>query len=64
MSTQKTPSGVEFLRTPPERFDVVEGFDYEPQYADIDGLRMAYIDEGEARSGHTLLLPQGEPTWG
>ncbi len=64
MSTQRTPTGIEFLRTPAERFDVVEGFDYEPRYADVDGLRMAYLDEGRAQSGHTLLLPHGEPTWG
>lgn len=64
MSTMKTAQGVEFLRTPEERFDVVEGFDYEPRYADVEGLRMAYLDEGAGRSGHTILLPHGEPTWG
>lgn len=25
---------------------------------------MAYLDEGKASSGHTLILPHGEPTWG
>ena len=64
MDTKTTGFGVEFLRTPEERFEVVEGFDYEPRYADVEGLRMAYLDEGDARSGHTILLPHGEPTWG
>ena len=30
---------------------------------DVDGLRMAYIDEGP-RDGRTILLVHGEPTWG
>ena len=38
-----TAAGIGFLRTPEERFDVVVGFDYEPKYLDIEGLRMAYI---------------------
>ena len=63
MNTQMTPDGIEFLRTPDERFDVVEGFDYAPRYAEVEGLRMAYLDEGDARSGHTILMPHGEPTW-
>lgn len=63
MNTQTTPNGVEFLRTPDERFEVVEGFDYTPRYAEVEGLRMAYLDEGDARSGHTILMPHGEPTW-
>lgn len=64
MTTQTTPHGIEFLRTPEKRFDAVEGFDYTPQYTEIEGLRMAYLDEGTGSSGHTLLLPHGEPTWG
>lgn len=57
-------NGVEFVRTPEERFEVVEGFDYTPQYVDVEGLRMAYLDEGPGSSDHTVLLPHGEPTWG
>ena len=64
MSTQKTSQGIEFLRTSEDRFEVVEGFSYEPRYADVEGLRMAYLDEGTGASGHTVLLPHGEPTWG
>lgn len=57
-----TPAGVEFLRTPEERFDVVEGFPYEPHYVEVDGLQMAYIAEGPT-DGVPLLLLHGEPTW-
>jgi len=63
MTKNATPHGIEFLRTPEERFEAVEDFDYSPRYAEIEGLRMAYLDEGSGASGHTLLLPHGEPTW-
>ncbi|KNC86369.1 hypothetical protein SARC_01466 [Sphaeroforma arctica JP610] len=63
MSTGTTASGITFKRTPDASFDVVKGFDYEPKYVDIDGLRMAYYDEGKGESGHTVLLMHGEPTW-
>ena len=61
-ATLTTPSGVEFLRTPEARFDVVEGFPYEPQYLEVNGLRMAYIAEGPADAAPLILL-HGEPTW-
>ena len=64
MPSQTTRHGIEFLRTPEERFGVVKGFDYSPRYVNIEGLRMAYLDEGSGSSKHTLLLPHGEPTWG
>ena len=59
-----TPAGIEFVRTPEECFEGIEGYDYQPNYVDIDGLRMAWVDEGSAEFGHTILLPHGEPTWG
>jgi haloalkane dehalogenase len=49
------------LRTPDERFESLPGFPWEPKYAETsDGLRMAYVDEGE---GPTVLLLHGEPSW-
>lgn len=58
----RTPSGVEFVRTPEDRFDDLPDFAYEPSYVDVDGLRMAYIDAGPA-DGPVVLLLHGEPTW-
>lgn len=58
-----TSSGIEFVRTPDERFSGLVDFPYEPCYVDVDGLRMAYLDVGPA-DGHPLLLLHGEPTWG
>jgi haloalkane dehalogenase len=48
------------LRTPDERFANLPGFPYEPKYAEIEGLRMAYVEHG---AGDPILLLHGEPTW-
>lgn len=51
-------------RTPDERFQALDGYDFEPHYfdpaGDLDGLRMHYVEEG---SGEPILLMHGEPTW-
>jgi haloalkane dehalogenase len=62
MSPQTTANGISFLRTPDERFDLLVDFPFEPNYIDIDGLRMAYIDEGP-RDGSVILCLHGEPSW-
>jgi haloalkane dehalogenase len=51
---------VAVLRTPDERFADLPGFDFEPHYVEVDGLRLHYVDEG---SGPVVLLMHGEPTW-
>ena len=61
--TATTPAGIEYLRTPDDRFIGLPEWPYAPRYAQVDGLRMAYIDEGPA-DAPTLLLLHGEPTWG
>jgi haloalkane dehalogenase len=48
------------FRTPDERFDDLPGFPFEPHYRDVDGLRLAYVDEGE---GEPVVFFHGEPTW-
>jgi len=50
------------LRTPEDRFDDLPGYDFEPQYVEIDGMRMHYVDEGPADADPVLLL-HGEPSW-
>jgi haloalkane dehalogenase len=57
-----TPGGIEYARTPDERFVGLDDFPYEPRYVEVDGLRMAYVDVGD-RDAPTLLLMHGEPTW-
>lgn len=60
--TTTSANGIEFLRTPDERFAALSDFPYEPRYVDVDGLRMAYVDTGPA-TGPVVLLLHGEPTW-
>jgi haloalkane dehalogenase len=47
-------------RTPPERFEGLPDYPFEPHWLDHDGLRMHYLDEGE---GDPILCFHGEPTW-
>ena len=48
------------LRTPDERFASLEDFPYQPNYIDINGVRVHYVDEG---AGEVILCLHGEPTW-
>ncbi|WP_226647453.1 haloalkane dehalogenase [Microbulbifer variabilis] len=58
---------IERLRTPEERFSLLPGFPYQPNYIDsldgYDSMRMAYIDEGSSNAETTFLCLHGEPTW-
>jgi haloalkane dehalogenase len=50
------------LRTPEERFADLPDFGYEAKYADVSGLRLAYVEAGPA-DGEPVLLLHGEPSW-
>ncbi|HEY7597957.1 MAG TPA: haloalkane dehalogenase [Actinophytocola sp.] len=50
------------LRTPEERFTGLPDFPYEPRFADVGGVRMAYVEAGPA-DGPVALLLHGEPSW-
>ena len=39
------------VRTPDERFANLKGYPFAPHYAEINGLRMHYVDEGQATRG-------------
>lgn len=49
-------------RTPESRFDNLPGYDFDPNYVEVDGLRMHYVDEGPLGADPVLLL-HGEPSW-
>jgi len=61
---------MQVLRTPADRFTVVEDFDHAPRTAAVaapeagapDELTMAYLDVGPANAPPVVLL-HGEPTW-
>jgi len=50
------------LRTAQERFAALPDFGYEPRYADVGGLRLAYVEAGPP-AGQPVLLLHGEPSW-
>ena len=47
-------------RTPEERLEGLPDFPFESSYREIDGVRLAYLDEGE---GPPVVFFHGEPTW-
>lgn len=59
-TTNEPKTGV--LRTPDQQFNNLPDFPYEPHYAEIDGLRVHYLDEGP-QGGQPILLLHGEPSW-
>jgi haloalkane dehalogenase len=58
---------VDVFRTPDERFEGLPAYDFEPHYADGDGLRLHYVDEGPGAENGAGRSPvvcfHGEPTW-
>lgn len=53
---------MDVVRTPDSRFTDLAGWPYLPHYVDVDGLRVARVDEGTPDADPVLLL-HGEPTW-
>ena len=51
---------MDVFRTPDERFADLPGYDFEPHYTEVDGLRMHYVDEG---AGAPVVCFHGEPSW-
>jgi len=48
------------VRTPDPLLDNLPGFPFRAHYREVDGLRLAHLDEGE---GPPVILFHGEPTW-
>ncbi|MHA2400705.1 MAG: alpha/beta fold hydrolase, partial [Promethearchaeota archaeon] len=53
---------MELLRTPDERFENLPDFPFEPNYFEVDKIRIHYIDEGP-KDAEVMLLMHGEPSW-
>ncbi|MBA2793630.1 MAG: alpha/beta fold hydrolase [Thermoleophilaceae bacterium] len=51
---------MDLFRTPDDRFADLPGYAFEPRYAEVGGLRMHYLDEGQ---GHPVVCFHGEPSW-
>jgi haloalkane dehalogenase len=52
----------EAVRVPEDAFAALPQFGYTPQYAEFDGIRIAYLDEGP-RDAPPVWFMHGEPTW-
>ena len=50
----------EVARTPQQALEGLPDFPFTPNYRDVDGLRLAHLDEGE---GAPVIFMHGEPTW-
>lgn len=48
------------FRTPDELLEGLPDFPFSPQYRQLDGLRLAHVDEGD---GPPVMFFHGEPTW-
>ena len=53
---------MDFVRTPDSRFENLPGYPFAPNYAEVDGLRVHYVDEGPADADPVVML-HGEPSW-
>ncbi len=53
---------IECLRTPDDRFSKLIDYPFKPNYVDVYGMRMHYVDEGNVYMKPVLML-HGEPTW-
>jgi haloalkane dehalogenase len=51
---------VDAVRTQEGSLEELPDFPFQSHYRDVDGLRMAHLDEGE---GAPVLFMHGEPTW-
>jgi haloalkane dehalogenase len=51
---------VDALRTPDEVLEGLPDYPFESRYREVDGLRLAHLDEGE---GKPVVFFHGEPTW-
>lgn len=51
---------VESVHTPEDALTGLPDYPFTPHYRELDGLRLAHIDEGE---GAPVIFVHGEPTW-
>jgi haloalkane dehalogenase len=51
---------IDAVRTPEEALQGLPDYPFESRYREVDGLRLAHLDEGE---GQPVVFFHGEPTW-
>lgn len=55
-------STAETIRTPDARFANLADYPFAPNYVDVEGYRIHYVDAGP-RDGDLILLMHGQPSW-
>jgi haloalkane dehalogenase len=50
------------VRTPDSRFENLPDYPFEPNYTEVHGYRIHYVDEGP-KDGEVVLLMHGQPSW-
>lgn len=53
---------MKILRTPEERFENIPDYPFNPNYLNVKGIKIHYVDEGPKKA-ESILLMHGEPTW-
>lgn len=53
---------MDLLRTPDTRFEGLPDWPYAPNYLELDGVRVHWVDEGP-RDAPPVILLHGEPSW-
>jgi haloalkane dehalogenase len=53
---------MDVLRTPDERFQGLDGYNFKPNYVEVLKMRMHYVEEGPRNAAPVLML-HGEPSW-
>ncbi|RHX78624.1 haloalkane dehalogenase [Leptospira yasudae] len=53
---------MQILRTPDSAFENLPGYDFKPNYLEVQNLRMHYVEEGNSK-GEIVVLLHGEPSW-
>jgi len=55
-------TAAETIRTPEHRFASLADYPFAPNYADVEGYRIHYVDAGP-QDGELILLMHGQPSW-
>jgi len=53
---------MDYYRTPESRFENLKDYPFAPNFLEVGGLRMHYVDEGPKEANPVLML-HGEPSW-
>lgn len=62
MQASENWSTAEIMRTPDNRFENLPDYPFAPNYIEIQGYRVHYVDEGP-KDGDVILLLHGQPSW-